>query len=563
LRRSEASKFTVDFANFGAPGVPLHDNVLCGGGLMRKARAKVSATDQHAKKIAAAITEGRPPAFSPDLDQYLEECPHEIFVAFDGAVRHMPPGGKDEALAFGYLFLLQALLERLRYRTDRGYADAAELIATFQAEVAARADAGQTDEHMLAYVAGALHQARIPASPALAAATAKQQADDSELPADIDAALESLLDACAGDPFGLVGSLAEFGHAMPEQARSALASGLALGGRSDARAAAVLFLLDSSAAVRRAAAGALARVASWLSPADLRRLIAMRNWRPGIERAGVDTIIRDARAAGIACAQWETGGTETILGTAIDGAATQAFLLVSPAGRKKKRLSSILAKGGVADAWSGEPESLRRIEAAIASAGMGLPTLAVSRAYLDRALSHGMALTTDQGGVPPLGLLQVAETIGGADWLPARIDFREALAGLVADLPDAMRDSAAVAAVLRRSGELTDLEALGQSWFEDDPQIAEIVAGRYGRGRKKLATYLLQSVIARRRDKWAELFMRTALWMREAPPEADLCWRELTLVAEAVAGGRDLTEIGLMNDIAERTITVLADSTTA
>jgi hypothetical protein len=48
--------------------------------------------------------------------------------------------------------------------------------------------------------------------------------------------------------------------------------------------------------------------------------------------------------------------------------------------------------------------------------------------------------------------------------------------------------------------------------------------------------------------------------MREAPPEADLCWRELALVANALAEGRDLTEIGLMCDIALRTIAVLRDT---
>jgi hypothetical protein len=81
--------------------------------------------DRHARSIAAAIAKGRPPALTPDLDLYLESSPREIFVAFEGVARHMPPGGNDEALALGYLFLLQQLLERLRYRTDRGYADAA------------------------------------------------------------------------------------------------------------------------------------------------------------------------------------------------------------------------------------------------------------------------------------------------------------------------------------------------------------------------------------------------------------------------------------------------------
>jgi len=70
----------------------------------------------------------------------------------------------------------------------------------------------------------------------------------------------------------------------------------------------------------------------------------------------------------------------------------------------------------------------------------------------------------------------------------------------------------------------------------------------------------LQSLIARRRDKWADRFLRTALWMREAPAEAaaELGWRELTLIAEAISNGRDLTEIGLMHDIAKRTIAVLS-----
>src|SRR6202051_1056292 len=48
--------------------------------------------------------------------------------------------------------------------------------------------------------------------------------------------------------------------------------------------------------------------------------------------------------------------------------------------------------------------------------------------------------------------------------------------------------------------------------------------------------------------------------MREAPPEADLCWRELAIVAKALVDGGDVTEIGLMRDIALRTIAVLRDA---
>lgn len=522
-------------------------------------KPKSSPTHEYAKRIAQAIAKGRPPPFSDDLERYCESSPREIFAAFMGAARHMPPAGKDEALAFGYLFLLQRLLEHLRYRTDRGYADADALIADFQADIVERVKKGEVDARMPAFVGGALQQSKIPVSSELAAVSAKHATDPDDggpLPTDARAALRGMLEACDGDPFMVVGSLVESGHAMPVETRGDLAGAFALSDIPEARSAAVLFLLDPASAVRRAVAGALGEVAASLSPTEVRRLIAMRNWRPKNERAGVDAVVRKARAAGIDCAPWEAGRIDTMLATGIDGAMTQGFLLVSPAGRKK-RLSSILTKAGVADAFSGEPETSRRIEATLADAGMDAPKLPVSRSYLDRAVAHHLALSIDKGEMPPLGLLQVAETIGGADWQPARTAFDEALAGLVAEVPKAMCEPAELASILRKSGELTDLEAVEQSWFEDDPQVAEVVERAGGGNREKLAAYLLQSVIARRRDKWAEIVLRTALWMREAPPEDDLCWRELALVAKALGAGRDMTEIGLMRDIALRTIAVL------
>ena len=529
---------------------------------MSRTQPNSSPTDEYARRIANAIAKGRPPPFSAAFDRYCESSPREIFAAFTGVARHMPPAGKDEPLAIGYLFLLQRLLEHLRYRTDRGYADANQLIADFQADVVAQVEAGNVDGRVLAFVGGALHQSKIPASPEFAAASARRPVDpieDGPLPTDVHVALAAILEACDGDPFVTVGALIESGHSMPVEARGALARALALAGNLEARGAAVLFLLDPDSAVRRAVAGALVQVAASLTPTHVRRLIAMRNWRPENERAEVDAVIRKARAAGIDCAPWEAGSIEAIVATAVDGAIAQSFLLISPVGRKK-RISSILIKDGIADAWRGEPESRRRIEISLAAARMDVPTLAVSRSYLDRTVAHQLALSIEKQQAPPFGLLQVAETIGGADWQPAPIAFGEALAGLIAEVPKAMYESAALASVLQKSNELPELEAVAQSWFEDDPQVAQAVERSRGRGRAKLATFLLQSVIARRRDRWAEIVLRTALWMREAPRAADLRWRELAIVAKALADGRDMTEIGLMRDVALRTIAVFKDA---
>jgi hypothetical protein len=527
---------------------------------MSGAQPRRSPTERHARRIAVAIAKDLPPPLTPELDLYFENCPREIFAAFEGAARHMPPAGNDANLSFAYLFLLEALLERSRYRTDRGDADAALLIADFQGEIAAQLQTGRIDHEMLAYVGRALHQAKIPVSAELAAASAAQLAADAEDPPgpdDLGAAVGGLLTACGGNPFAFASSLAEFCHALPAEARGALVAGLALYDDPEARAAVVLFLLDADRGVRHAAAGALEEIASSLSPADVRRLIAMRNWRPESERPEIDAIIRKARTAGVDCAQWPAAKVEALSATAIDGTEAQGFLLVSPAGRKK-RLSSILIKNGIADAWSGEPESARRIGATIAGAEM--PMLAVSRAYLDRVVSDALAVTADKGEVPPAGLLQVAETIGGGDWQPVRIEFSETLAELLAGLPAEMQSASAVDVVLRQSGEIEGLDLVEESWFEDDPQVAQRVVGARSAKPAKLATYLLQTAMAARRGKWANLFLRTALLMCEAPCELDLGWRELAIVAKALADGRDMTEIGLMHEIALRTIAVLRDA---
>jgi hypothetical protein len=553
----------VDFADFDKTEMQIPATVgRFGARTMSRAQPESSSTDEHARRIAQAIAKGRPPPFSAALDRYCETSPREIFAAFAGASRHMPPAGKDESLAIGYLFLLQRLLEHLRYRIDRGYADATRLIADFQADVVRQVESGNADGRMLAFVGGALHQAQIPASSELAAASSKHLADrnqDGPLPTDVEEALAGILEACDGDPFVTVGALIESGHSMPAEARSALAGALVLAGSPEARGAGLLFLLDPDPAVRRGTAGALAQVATALTATEVRRLIAMRNWRPENERAEVDGVIRRARAAGIDCAPWVAGSIEAIAATAVDGATAQGFLLISSAGRKK-RLSSILIKGGIADAWSGEPETRRRIETSLAAAGRDTPTLAVSRSYLDRAVADQLALCIEKGEAPPFGLLQVAEVIGGANWQPARMAFNETLAGLMAEIPKAMCEPAVLASVLRRSNELADLEAVAQSWFEDDPQVTRAVEQARGCDRAKLATFLLQSVMARHRDRWAEIVLRTALWMHEAPEAADLCWRELAVVTKALADGRDMTEIGLMRDIALRTIAVLEDA---
>jgi hypothetical protein len=470
----------------------------------------------------------------------------------------MPPAGKDETLAFGYLFVLRGLLQELRYRMDRGYADATSLVVDFQATIAQRARDGQLDGRVLSFTAGALQQAGIDAVPELVAASTATSDSDIGMPrlADLEAAIAGMVEACGNDPFELVSASATAGHAMPPEARGALVATLATSKLVVARSAAVLFLLDPRPEVRYAVAAALLPVSAALSPTDVRRLIAMRNWRPERERAAFDAIVRGARAAGVDCAQWEMGDAEAILASSIDGSTSQGLLMVSPVGRQA-RLSSILTKNGVADAFSGEPGPRRRTEEVVARAFLETAMLPVSRGYIDGVVAHHLALLVAQDKTPPVGLLQVAESIGGAGWQPSPSDPDKVLAELWADIPEAMREATSVRAILRNSGRLPILARIADSWFEDDAEAAQIVGERSSGPRSKRVAHVLDVLLAQRRSKWADLVLRTAVWLRDADASGELSWREFAIVAKALAEGVDLGEIGLMHEVALQTVDVL------
>ncbi|HET6374606.1 MAG TPA: hypothetical protein VFF88_01020, partial [Methylocella sp.] len=251
-------------------------------------------------------------------------------------------------------------------------------------------------------------------------------------------------------------------------------------------------------------------------------------------------MIQGARAKGIACAPWPKIATETILASAVDGAGAQGFLLVTPEGKRKRLSSVVMLKLGVLDAWAGEPESKARIERALAEARHETSMVPVSRAYLDRRVRHELARGLALGKLPPPGLLQVAETIGGAHWPPELNDWEESLASLLTFIPPAMREPEAVQGVLAGSGDWACRCGIAESWYEDNEDAARLVAGTRRQKRKARLERVLKEVIAPQRAKWAGLFAETAHWLREAPDGAEPPWREFAILAHALKNGYDL-----------------------
>ena len=387
---------------------------------MSGASAHKSRTQRQARRLAADLAKGKMPASTVDLEDYLDRFPDDVFVALDGFVEQVASSGADDAIALGYLYLIQGQLERVRFRSERGYEDATRLIEEFQRAVADLAVTGRIDAQALSMVTSVLHMAGIKASAELQAGVTQfaENVLPLAVPPDFTDAMADMVAECEGDPFQLAGALAEAGHAIPAEARILMAVEQIRSTNAALREAAILYLLDGEPTLRRAVASELqasqARAAS-LSPESLRRLIGMRNWCPEKERPAVDAIIRAVRAKGIDCAAWPQGGAGTIHASGIDGSGAQGFLIVSPVGQKVQ-ISSVLLKSGVRDAWSAPPASKREVQSTLALAATETSMRPVSRKYFDRILRHHLQVGLSAGTLPPAELPS-----GRGDHWPCRL----------------------------------------------------------------------------------------------------------------------------------------------
>ncbi len=181
------------------------------------------------------------------------------------------------------------------------------------------------------------------------------------------------------------------------------------------------------------------------------------------------------------------------------------------------------------------------------------------RDHVDRVVCHHLAVGLEDGAIPPLGLLQIAETIRAVDWRPAKLDWREAAEDLAGQFPEDFSAPGAVAAVLEISGILAENLGLADTWFEDDQEVRDFLAGCRTRDFARLTRRVLDEIVEPRKLVWAERFLWLALWLREGPEDYALLWPQFTILARELARGRPAREIRLMEEIASTTVMALHD----
>ena len=81
-----------------------------------------SPSERYARLVAKAFAKGRAPSQTRGLQDFIFRNDAAVFETLEGIVAHLASArGSDAALTHGYLYLLQAQLENLRFQRDRGY----------------------------------------------------------------------------------------------------------------------------------------------------------------------------------------------------------------------------------------------------------------------------------------------------------------------------------------------------------------------------------------------------------------------------------------------------------
>ncbi len=516
-------------------------------------------------RLADASSSRKDEPRNPDDDRFLSNNPDALWAIRDGFIEQVSAGGRaDLKLVLAWQSLLEAQLEEIRFKAERNHGWALSMIDRYQADLLAMAHNPDVDINTWQALVIALDRAKIEISSDVRAASlelAGREAGLSVGASDIMRSMEEIVETGGGDPFRIASHLFDAMTMMPPDFAS-----IAVMMVSDAPLPALrdvlpLILLAPDPSCRLAAAAALEQMAAQkrLTPAGLRRLIALRSWIPESERRTVDQAIRRARLAGVDCAPWPSGQVKAVQATIIDGSGCQSLVASAKDGSRQMFTGILIKLGfGVRDVIA--ERSLLRREVQIMMAGVTANVLSqpVAREYLDRMVQHALWTGVAAGHMPPLGLLEVAEVLGAAEWRAQSLDPEAEVSRLLAEAALASTLSINLADALKRSAGWPLIPGLADSWFEDDKRARDI-STRHARNRKKAVAAVLDEVIEPRRMAWAERLVWMALWAKAGGVVPGLpSWQDFALVASALYEAKPLAGIPLMGEIARQTVERLA-----
>jgi hypothetical protein len=516
------------------------------------------------KAIAKRIARDRDSEINVEDRGWLEQTPQVLPVITEQLVGTVGAATPNEALVLAYHLMLALQLEFVRYRQDRGWEWADDMLEAYQQRLVALGNDGTIPQDDWFMMCGALTEARVPVSDSVAVALAeagfKPDADGGP-PEQMMRTLRGFMDELAGmmtSPFDVIQALQNAGAILPSALRGFMATELALSPHPVLRDAVPVMLLDEDSTVRKDAAGALEQTAraDTLSPDALRRAIALRNWIPAGDRPALDAAIRKARLAGVEIGAWPVPWPDLeFYASIVDGSGAQSIFAVSRLGKKGLFAGVLLRFGaGVIDTWIDPDLSRGKINKMLREAQMSAACTRVDKAFVDTMVQHAIGTSVAQDAVPPALLLELAEILGGTEWKDRRLDVAAEAERLFEALDPGERSPEAVEAGLESGLDRVAKDEMFATWFEDGPQVQKALAKLPRTDQVGMIAVVMNDILPDKRAEWAERFLVMAMWCQaatEAKHRAKA--RDLVLVANALVGDEPIGAIPAMAGIALNT----------
>jgi hypothetical protein len=515
------------------------------------------------KAIAKRIA--RKPDADIDMEDrgWLEQTPQTLPVITEALVAASAAAKRDDALVGAYQVLLAFQLEFVRYRQDRGWSWANEMLDAFTDHLIALGQDGTIPREDWFMMCTALTQARVPISDPVQIALAEagfKSDEDAGPPEQMMETLRGFMDELAtmvSSPFEVIHSLQNAGAMLPATLRSFMATELALSPHPVLRDAVPIILLDEVPSVRRGAAAALEQTAhtETMSADALRRAIILRNWIPAADRPSVDAAIRKARLAGVEIGAWPKPAADLEFhASTIDGSGAQSILAVSRSGKKGFFGGVLLRHGtGVIDAWADPDLSRGKITKLLREAQMSTPHVRVDRDFVDTVIQHGIGTAVERESAPPAMLLEMAEFLGSTGWKDRPLDVAAEATRLFDALDPEDRTPEGVEAGLAHGMDWIAEDDVFSSWFEDGPQVKQVLAQVPRTDQIAMLALVMNEILPDKRADWAERFLMMALWSA-ARGDAGVKTRDLVLVAHGLVGDGPIGAIPAMAIIALQTV---------
>src|SRR3954467_2200212 len=510
------------------------------------------------KLVAADVTTGRPGANSWAASQALEAHPEAVLDLIEMLFTEGRKTRPNEKLVSAYVHMIGQALEVIRMALENGQAPAQELTDSVRLTLLQAGASGLVQPVLLVMVLMEFANAKLDPGAELQHLMAnlfeqiglERGAGASE--GDFDSYLEDLAEEVGGDPFALHAQMLEMAAALPADHRTTMGISLLQTGEASARETVVGWLLDPSAEVRHAVASAIEQAAPHgaVSGSMLRRLIALRNWLPEMDRPWLDRAIQACRRKGVECASWPQSQVQDALTSGIDGVGAQSLFVLAREGRRRA-IACLLIKAevGIRDAWTRHELTRSEMEEFVGQVAGGTEVFPVSSEYARIATAHALAVNLASGVMPPFGLLDFVETADLQGLQPEALPLERLLSMLEAEAgPGVPRPTAEL---LARSRAAVDRFGFLDSWFEEGAEVEQLLREKRI-ARAKQVALVRESLLPKHATKWGDRLARIALLLRHCEDEEP--WPEFFVSAKEVLAGRSLAEVPLMTHVAENTV---------